>query len=495
MTRKLTYYLSVFVLIFLSALTLAISAEEKATLHHQGQSQNQKLRPISDYESGRILSLLGSNTLGAKLVPEWVKLYLSELGLQNIHQTEGPIENETIISAYDNKKLLSIKISAHGSSTGFKGLNAGTADIAMSSRPIKVKEQLQLATLGSMKSMQAENIAAIDGLAIIVHKSNRISSLTVNDISEIFSGEIQNWSELGGGNIPIHTYARDKNSGTWDTFRKLVLGKATLAKSTERFESNDHLSDLVSNDPSGIGFVGLASVRESKALSIADGYTLPLEPSRLHVATEDYPLARRLYLYTAENQRNPRVLDFLQFIQSESAQFVVDSVGFVSLNPIQTPITEDLEGPSEYMEIIQHADRLSINFRFQHRSAELDNRSKRDIERLANYIRQPDNTNKRIQLIGFGDLDQDEKRAGILSRLRASVVKSALHSANIPTESVLGFGAYMPIASNLGRNRIKNQRVEVWLFDEKQKDTISQLKRSASRDRRQKDRAKIGFIQ
>jgi phosphate transport system substrate-binding protein len=119
-----------------------------------------------------------------------------------------------------------IEVAAHGSSTGFTALKTASADLAASSRPIKDSELLDLEALGDLKSAEAEQVIAIDGLAIILHPRNPLKQLDTEQLARIFSGEVKTWEDLGGHGGSIHLYARDDQSGTYDTFKELVLAVA-----------------------------------------------------------------------------------------------------------------------------------------------------------------------------------------------------------------------------------------------------------------------------
>lgn len=415
-----------------------------------------------------LFTMKGSNTIGASLGPNLAKLYLEHNGVQEVRILPSNIENEYKISGLLRGREVYIDIAAHGSSTGFRALHGNSADIAMSSRPIKDKEVKKLAALGDMLDLHAEHVIAIDGIAVIVHPNNPLAQLSVQQIAKVFSGEIHNWNQLSSSySGAINIYARDNNSGTWDTFKNLVLGKKIpLSESAKRFESNDLLSDTVTADPQGIGFVGLASVRQAKPLSVSDENTVALQPLHMTVATEDYPLARRLHLYTAPTGRNWAVNDFLSFVHGQSGQEVVEKVGFVSQNPVAVDNLEDRQGPNEYLELTRSAKRLSLNFRFKPSSASLDNKARQDILRLSQFLQLAENRHMRLLLIGFGDEKQSQRRAHILSKLRASAVKSALRHQGISSLPVAGFGAFKPVATNSSSKRIKNRRVEVWLVPE-----------------------------
>ena len=406
----------------------------------------------------------GSNTVGARMAPNWAKVWLEQKGVTHVQVQSLAAQNEYRVVGRNVAQPVYIDIYAHGSSTGFKGLQQSTADIALSSRDIKAQEVRSLQSRGDMRSFSSENVVAIDGLAIIVNSRNSINSLSVSEISQIFSGEITNWLEVSGVDRPISVYARDDQSGTWDTFKNLVLAKKyTLSTNAQRFESNDALSAAVTADLGGIGFVGLASVRNAKALAVGDQKTTPLKPEPLYVATEDYPLSRRLYMYIPEQTENSYVREFMSFVHSQPGQNIVENIGFISQNPIKLRVKEQ-NGPDEYQQLSRHAERLSINFRFKPGDSKLDNKAQQDILRVGTFLRTHNTANLKIQLVGFSDSKASDQRAEVLSRLRASAVKIALFRMGISSESVLGYGSEMLVANDGGNNGTKNDRVEVWLY-------------------------------
>jgi phosphate transport system substrate-binding protein len=334
----------------------------------------------------------------------------------------------------------------------------------MASRPIKDEELSALADAGDMRSPRAEHTIAMDGLAVLVHRDNPLSQLTTGQIAGLFSGEIRNWRELGGRDAPVSLYARDDKSGTWDTFAGLVLGKRLLSPAARRFESNDALSDAVAADPNGIGFSGLASVRRTKALAVADGGGRAILPTRLSVATEDYPLARRLYLYLRPDQGQGDALALIEHCQSEKGQDVVEEVGFVSQNIIELAQEEADNSPLAYRELSRSAHRLSVNFRFHQGSAALDNKARRDLRRLIDYMDQPPQQGRHLYLVGFNDGDGNGRWEQLISRFRALAVQAELMKSGITVHRMIGLGAFLPVAAaGNGNAAAKNGRVEAWI--------------------------------
>lgn len=419
---------------------------------------------FQDVKSGyyqHLFRIDGSNTIGAELAPALVQAWLASRGAEQISVLPSS-QNESRVQGFlpDRNAHVAVDIAAHGSGTGFSALSTATTDIAAASRPIKVKEQALFDGL-DLTTSDSEHIIGIDGLAIVVNPSNTLQSLSVKDLRRIFAGEIKNWKALGGADQAIRIFARDENSGTWDSFRHMVLGKTLLAESAVRFESNNELSDTVSQTQGAIGFVGLASVRNSKLMAISAGNVGALEPNKLTVATEDYALARRLFMYTAGPTTNPYVEDFLYFVATDGQKHVAE-VGFISqdVQPVWPDYLSTL--PDDMKNMVKGAYRLSVNFRFNEGSAKFDNKSQRDLDRLLEFM--SENPNVELMLFGFASESGDDDLTMLLSKHRAMAVSRALRRAAIFPDEVEGFGAQAPVAAVEGNDgRQKNSRVEVWI--------------------------------
>jgi phosphate transport system substrate-binding protein len=419
-------------------------------------------------ESGSVLRIQGSNTIGAALGPALVEGLMREQGLLKIHSEAPDNANELrVIGETVQGRRVAVDIAAHGSSTGFTALKTATADLAASSRPIKDSERADLARLGDFKSAGAEQVIAIDGLAIILHPQNPLNELNTEQLARIFSGEAKTWEELGGSGGTIHLYARDDQSGTYDTFKELVLSRRgkTLSSAAKRFESSEQLSDAVSVDPQGIGFIGLPYVRQAKAVAIADGQSQAMLPLNSLIATEDYPLSRRLFFYLPPNGKNPWADALVAFAQSSKGQAIVAANGFIAQTVQAMAVTPNALMPEGYQALSRHAQRLTVNFRFEEGSATLDNKARQDLWRVLDYIKQRDKTNRQVTLVGFGDAKSDPARADLLSKLRAMAVRRELVKSGVVFREIRGFGAEMPVAANSAdEGRIKNRRVEVWVY-------------------------------
>lgn len=412
------------------------------------------------------LRIQGSNTIGAQLGPALVMGLLAQQGAQGIEQQRGAKPNEIRIVGRLPSGQVSIDVAAHGSSTGFAALQAGQADLAASSRPIKDSEVSELCSLGDMRGHDAEQVIAIDGVAVILHPANPLRELSIAQLAKVFSGEIRDWEELGGKGGAIHLYARDQQSGTFDTFNQLVLAKSgkKLAQDAKRFESSEALSDDVSQDRQGIGFIGLPYVRRARAVAIVDGESKPMLPTISLIATEDYPLSRRLYFYLPPDSKQRWAKALVRFAQSPQGQSIVAQNGFVAQTVQAMKVRATSEMPADYQNLTREAERLSVNFRFAQGSATLDTKARLDLKRVVEYLKAHDKLNQKVTLVGFGDAKSDPARAQLLSKLRAMAVRRELLKDDVILRDVRGFGDEMPVAANdVDEGRIKNRRVEVWV--------------------------------
>jgi len=424
--------------------------------------------PLPAPDQGPALRIQGSNTIGAALGPALVKGLMEHQGLQAVHSEPAEGANEQrVVGKTRQGKTVTIEVAAHGSSTGFTALKKSTADLAASSRPIKDSELVDLEPLGDLKSPEAEQVIAIDGLAIILNPQNPLNSLNTEQLAQIFNGEASTWEAVGGVGGPIQVYARDDQSGTYDTFKDLVLrlrGKP-LAPSAKRFESSEQLSDAVSRDPQGIGFIGLPYVRQAKAVAIVDGDSQPMLPLNSLIATEDYPLSRRLFFYLPPSARNPWAKALVDFTQSSKGQAIVAASGFIAQEVQAIAVEPRTSMPEDYQAIAREAQRLTVNFRFEEGSASLDNKARQDLQRVVAYIKSHGKLDKQVSLVGFGDAKDDPQRAALLSKLRAMAVRRELVKNGVVLRDIRGFGAQMPVAANTAdEGRIKNRRVEVWVY-------------------------------
>lgn len=218
-----------------------------------------------------------------------------------------------------------ITVTESGSGNGATSLVTGKCDIANMSRFMKDKEFASAVANGVTP---VAHVVALDGIAVIVHPSNPVRGLTLEQVRKIYKGEIANWKDVGGPDKEIVKISRDTNSGTFDTFRGMVMNDEAETSGTERVNSNGHMRSRVQSTPTAIGYVGLGFVDKTvKALDIEN-----VEASDETVLSGQYPIARPLFMFTNGYPKlGSPVQKFVTLHLSRKGQEIVKSIGFVPL--------------------------------------------------------------------------------------------------------------------------------------------------------------------
>jgi phosphate transport system substrate-binding protein len=242
----------------------------------------------------------GSDTLGAKLVPQLAEQFKA--------QHPG--------TTFD--------IAAEGSATGFAALIDKTAGIGMASRPAKPEEVAN----GKAKGVEMkETTVAYDGIAVIVNNANSIKGLTKKQVEQIFTGEVTDWSALGGSGGKISVYTRNTSSGTYAEFKELAMKKRDYARDSQKLAGNEQIAQEVGKNTNGVGYVGLAYTKAAgiKVVPI-DGAS----PSKESVLAKNYPYARPTFYYTSGDPTGV-IKEFIDFTLGPEGQKIVEQVGFVPI--------------------------------------------------------------------------------------------------------------------------------------------------------------------
>jgi phosphate transport system substrate-binding protein len=250
------------------------------------------------------LVIKGSDTLGAKLVPQLAEQFKA--------QTPGT----------------TVDIAAEGSTTGIAAIIDGTAQIGMSSRRAKPAEISAAAAKGvNMKP----TIVAYDGLGVIVNAANPIKGLTKKQVEQIFTGEITDWSAVGGSGGKISVYTRNTSSGTYSDWKELAMKKRDYAPESQKMAGHEQIAAEVGKNSNGVGYVGLAYM---KAAGIK---VVPIEgqmPSQKAVIDKSWPYARPTFYYT-NGEPAGVARQFVEFTLSPTGQKIVDRVGFVPIKEVK----------------------------------------------------------------------------------------------------------------------------------------------------------------
>ena len=211
-----------------------------------------------------------------------------------------------------------IDIQGGGSSAGITAAETGTANIGMSSRLLKEKEQ-------GLWSIEI----AKDGLAIIIHPANQIDDLTLEQIRSIYQGDIKNWNELGGDNKNIHVITREEGSGTRSAFEDLVMDKNRIKPKAIVQPSNGSVRQQVSDDKYAIGFISLGLVDHQPGLKPVKAIKIDgIEATRENVINESYSLFRP-FLFVTEEKPTGKTEQFIEFVLSQEGQTILSKEGLI----------------------------------------------------------------------------------------------------------------------------------------------------------------------
>jgi len=239
--------------------------------------------------------------------------------------TVGPIAKAFAEYYMSLNPDVNVTVSESGSGNGAKSLINGVCDVADMSRFMKDKEYAASVEKGIMP---VAHVVALDGLVIAVHPANPVAGLTVEQIRDIYLGKISNWKELGGPDKGIVVISRDTNSGTYETFNKLVMKKAKIAEGTEYVGSNGQARQRVMSTPAAIGYLGLGFVDDTVKPLKVNG----VNASMRSIASGEYPIARPLYMFTDGYPKlGSHLHRFVTLYLTENGQEIVEAIGFIPL--------------------------------------------------------------------------------------------------------------------------------------------------------------------
>jgi phosphate transport system substrate-binding protein len=248
----------------------------------------------------RQLVIKGSDTLGAKLVPTLAEEYKA--------RNPG----------------VSFEIAAEGSTTGLAAIVDGTAQIGMSSRRARPTELSAAAAKGVTLE---PTIVAHDGMAVIVNAGNPLARLTRRQVEQIFTGDVKDWSAVGGRAGRISIYTRNTASGTYSDWKDLAMKKRDYAPSSQKMAGNEQIAAEVARNPNGIGYVGLAYIHaEGVKVVPIDGVL----PSKETILAKKYAYARPTYYYT-NGKPSGEAGKFIDFTLSGAGQEIAEKIGFIPI--------------------------------------------------------------------------------------------------------------------------------------------------------------------
>jgi phosphate transport system substrate-binding protein len=407
--------------------------------------------------------------MGALLAPSLAAAYLAQIGDTGVKAEPGAAPGETRVVGQRGDQREIIVVASSTAAAGFKLLGSGGAEVVLAARRILPAEKDSLASLGDLSSPAAEHVLALDALAVIVNPANPVTILTKDQIRGVFTGTIRDWSALGGPPGPVTVYALEPQTDAGTEFASLALGGGVLSPTAKPLPDGRQVSQAVIADPHGIGVVDLPNILQAHALPIGETGSSPSSPTNLAaVASEDYPLTYRLYLYTSPKAAGGIAQRFVEFATGPDGQAIAQQQGLASLSakPAAPAAPAAPATPTDRLkQIVQGGKKLAVDFRFNPNSSDLDLKGSRDIDRVTNYLLSMHYTGEHLILVGFADNQGNPESNVAVSKKRADALAAMFAQRGLPPAKVVGFGADLPLADNTTEEgRQKNRRVEVYIL-------------------------------
>jgi phosphate transport system substrate-binding protein len=234
-----------------------------------------------------------------------------------------PIAQATAEAYMKGHPGVNISLSGGGSGDGVKALIDKSTDIANSSRDLKPEETAQAEKNGVKPLVHP---IALDTIVPIVNPKNRVKNLTIDQLSQIYQGNIRNWKEVGGDDLAIVVVSRDSSSGTFESWGHLVLHGAKVTPRAQMQASSGAIVQAISKNKYAIGYIGIGYVNKTVKPLTVNG----IEATAKNALSQTYPVARPLYMLTAGEPKG-EAAGFIKFVLSKDGQKIVEKTGFVPL--------------------------------------------------------------------------------------------------------------------------------------------------------------------
>jgi phosphate transport system substrate-binding protein len=234
-----------------------------------------------------------------------------------------PVAQGTLEAYMKKNPRVQMSLSGGGSGEGIKALIDKTTDIANSSREIK-KEEIELAKTKGVNPVA--HVVSYDAIIPVVHPKNKITNLSIDQLSQIYQGKITNWKEVGGEDLKIVVISRDSSSGTFESWDHFVMKKAKVSPRSQMLASNGALATAVAKNRYAIAYLGIGYVNKSLKPLQVNGITASIQTAM----SKEYPLSRELYMYT-NGEPVGEVAKYIAFVKSAEGQKIVAKEGFVPL--------------------------------------------------------------------------------------------------------------------------------------------------------------------
>lgn len=434
-------------------------------------------------------AISGAARVGNGLMPALIGSFARRRGLDVTREIEDDDTSVFVLSRPgDGVEQARIALRASTTAEGFADLIAEEAQIVLALREVSPREA-QLAReagQGDLTRNARSQVLALDALVPIVAPQNPIGELTTEQLADVFTGDIDNWSQLGGPDLPIRVHHGVDDAALAEAFDADLLGDRDVVGTAVQHTDLADLSDAVSEDGAAIGLSAFSAIANAKPLRLRGSCGAVLSVGPRAIKAEDYPLDLPLLVYTPARRLPLLAREFLAFFSSPGAEVMIRRAGFVDqgielvalgrqgdrlANAVMGAGPEvGLETLQDMVQSLRAARRLTVSFRFRGGSTRLDAQSHGNIARLARALEGGAFDGRTLVFVGFSDGQGGAAANRAISQRRADSVRSAVRAAAHTADfdrvklEVEAYGEAMPVAcDDSAWGREVNRRVEVWL--------------------------------
>ena len=426
------------------------------------------------------VTIAGPEILTEIFIPTTLEAFARDLGLNIRREVSGDGAFSLLLSDGSGQGAnVRFDIRVAESSTAITQFALGEVDVAVTTRAPK---EAELAALGSARAVSLGR----DAMVGVVASNNPVHHITLAQLAGVVSGEITNWADLGGPEAAIRLHLLEDGTDQDTLMRDAFFGEAVRRSDVTLHLSASGVSDAVSADPTALGLSTYSEMGNARALGLAGPCGLAVRPDRLAIKNADYPLATPLTMYYRASGLSQMTLNFLRYIESDAVQGPIRQAGFIDGTPESVTLTDQGQrlanairvagraSPTSELrrlvETLEGSERLSVTFRFQPKSSELDTPSQALIASFAEELERGDFDGRKVTLVGFTDGVGTAEQNLAVGRSRARATEAALREAapGLDAEKVEltsnAFGEAMPIAcDDTDWGRDVNRRVELWV--------------------------------
>ncbi|MBY6003723.1 substrate-binding domain-containing protein [Salipiger bermudensis] len=433
----------------------------------------------------------GSATIGEVLMPALIEAFAQRNGLQAEREALGDRRFRYTLTDPEEARVVG-RFGFHLTSTedGFRDLLDDEADMVMALREIRPEERAAAreAGLGDLSEANRSRVLALDAVIPVVASGNPVEAISLAALADVLSGQVDDWSVLGGADAPIVLHLRNATSGVSQGIEDRLLRPTgrDFGGEITRHRDGTALADAVARDPLALGLASYAQIGSGKPLRLTGPCGFELRGSRAAIKTEDYPLTSPLFLYLPARRLPALAREFLAYTRSTPAQIVIRRAGFVDQLPEQIGLGQQgdrlanaivvaegdqgLVGLQRLVATLGPMRRLTTSFRFEAGSSGLDAQSRSNVQQLARALEAGEYDGRELVFVGFSDAQGAAEANLEIAYDRARAVRAAVLEAAEAADlrhlelGIEAFGEAMPMAcDDTVWGRQVNRRVEVWL--------------------------------